>query len=113
MGARTVRLAVAGAFHTELMKPADQVLASALADASLQPSRIPVWSNVDAQPHANPEEFRQLLISQVLRPVLWEQTLRNLLAAGFERFYEIGPGRILAGLLKRIQRKVNCQNVTA
>ncbi len=110
---RTVRLAVAGAFHTPLMKPADESLAKVLSNVVLQPPRVPVWSNVDAQPHTSPEEIRQLLVRQVLQPVLWEQTLRNLLAAGFDRFYEIGPGRVLAGLLKRVQRKVDCQNVTA
>jgi [acyl-carrier-protein] S-malonyltransferase len=114
MGAmKTIRLAVAGAFHTDLMKPADEKLAEALAGVKLQPPRTPVWSNVDARPHRDPEEIRGLLVRQVLRPVLWEQTLRNLLAAGVDRFYEIGPGRVLAGLLKRVERKANCQNVPA
>ncbi|MFL5241639.1 MAG: ACP S-malonyltransferase [Gemmataceae bacterium] len=112
MGARTVRLAVAGAFHTDLMKPADDILALALSKVEIGPPRIPVWSNVDAQPHTDPSEIRGLLIRQVLQPVLWEQTMRNLLASGWERFYEIGPGRVLAGLLKRVQRKVDCQNVS-
>ncbi len=114
MGAmKTIRLAVAGAFHTELMKPADQTLAEALSSVSLQPAKIPVWSNVDAQPHTNPEEIRGLLVRQVLSPVMWEATIRNLLEAGIEEFYEIGPGRVLAGLLKRINRKVKCTNIAA
>jgi [acyl-carrier-protein] S-malonyltransferase len=113
MGGRTVRLPVAGAFHTSLMKPADQVLATALAAVPFERGRLPVWSNVDAQPHTEPDDIRQLLVRQVLQPVQWEQTMRNLLAAGFDRFYEIGPGRVLAGLLKRVQRKVDCQNVSA
>ncbi len=79
----------------------------------MQSPRIPVWSNVDAQPHTSPSEIRQLLIRQVIRPVLWEQTMRNLLAAGLDCFYEIGPGRVLAGLMKRVQRKVDFRNVTA
>lgn len=112
-GARTVRLAVAGAFHTPLMKPADRALAAALAGVEVKPARVPVWSNVDARPHTQPEEIRGLLERQVLQPVLWEQTMRNLLAEGFDCFYEIGPGRVLAGLLKRVQRKVDCRNVTA
>ena len=111
-GGRTVRLAVAGAFHTEIMKPADQTLAAALEGVPLQAPRVPVWSNVDAQPHTDPVEIRRLLVQQVLRPVLWEQTMRNLLARGVDRFYEIGPGRVLAGLLKRVQRKVDCRNVS-
>lgn len=112
-GVRTVRLAVAGAFHTDLMKPADAILAQALAHMPLQPPRLPVWSNVDAQPHVAAEEIRSLLVRQVLQPVQWEQTMRNLLAAGVTRFYEIGPGRVLVGLLKRIHRQVDCQNVPA
>ena len=110
-GGRTIRLAVAGAFHTDLMKPADQALASVLQAIPIQPPRMPVWSNVDARPHQDPEEIRSLLIRQVLQPVLWEQTMRNLLAGGVDRFVEIGPGRVLAGLLKRVQRKVDCRNV--
>jgi [acyl-carrier-protein] S-malonyltransferase len=112
-GGRTVRLAVAGAFHTALMRPADHALAEALNTVEMRPPSVPVWSNVDARPHTDPGEIRQLLVRQVLQPVLWEQTLRNLLAQGIDRFYEIGPGRVLAGLLKRVQRKVDCQNVTA
>jgi [acyl-carrier-protein] S-malonyltransferase len=114
MGAmKTIRLPVAGAFHTDLMKPADQALAAALAGAVLRPPRVPVWSNVDAQPHTDPEEIRGLLVRQVLQPVLWEQTLRRLLAAGVDLFYEIGPGRVLAGLLKRVQRQTKCVNIGA
>ncbi len=112
-GGRTVRLAVAGAFHTALMKPADDALAAALAEVELKPPRVPVWSNVDAHPHTDPGEIRSLLVRQVVQPVLWEATVRNLLAAGFDRFYEIGPGRVLAGLLKRVQRKAECYNVPA
>lgn len=112
-GGRTIRLAVAGAFHTDLMKPADQALESALSDIPIRPPRMPVWSNVDAQLHRDPEEIRGLLIRQVLQPVLWEQTLRNLLEQGIDQFVEIGPGRVLAGLLKRVQRKVECRNVSA
>lgn len=112
-GARPIRLAVAGAFHTALMKPADEALAAAIQGVTFHPARIPVWSNVDAQPHTQPDEIRSLLVRQVLQPVLWEQTMRNLLANGCDRFCEIGPGRVLAGLLKRVQRKVDCRNVTA
>jgi len=112
-GGRTVRLAVAGAFHTDLMKPADRSLAAVLAEIPIQTPRVPVWSNVDAAPHTDPGEIRGLLVRQVLQPVLWEQTMRNLLSEGVERFVEIGPGRVLAGLLKRVQRKAECRNVTA
>ena len=94
------------------MKPADEKLAAALANVEICQPRIPVWSNVDAQPHSDPAEIRSLLVRQVVQPVLWEQSMRNLLAAGVDRFYEIGPGRVLAGLVKRVQRKIDVQNVT-
>ncbi len=109
-GARTVMLAVAGAFHTPLMRPADQALAEALAQVDLRPARIPVWSNVDAQPHQDPAEIRDLLIRQVLEPVRWEDSLRGMLAWGIEQFHEVGPGKVLAGLLKRVHRKADCRN---
>ncbi len=112
-GAKTIRLSVAGAFHTPLMKPADEKLKAALAAVSIRPPRIPVWSNVDARPHTDPDEIRGLLVRQVVEPVRMEDSLRGLLAAGCDRFVEIGPGRVLAGLLKRVQRKVECVNVSA
>ena len=111
--ARTIRLAVAGAFHTRLMKPADDAVAAALANVTINPPRIPVWSNVDARPHTDPDEIRGLLVRQVVQPVLWEQSMRGLLADGADRFVELGPGRVLAGLLKRINRKLDCRNVSA
>jgi len=110
---KPIRLPVAGAFHTELMKPADDQLAVALANVTIHSPRIPVWSNVDAKSHAEPAEIRNLLVRQVLQPVRWEETMRNLLNEGVERFYEIGPGKVLTGLLKRINRKVECRSVPA
>lgn len=112
-GAKTVRLPVAGAFHTDIMKPADQTLAVALEKTSLGFAKIPVWSNVDAKPHTDPAEIRGLLVRQVVQPVQWESTMRGLLASGVEKFYELGPQRVLAGLLKRVDRKIDCVNVQA
>lgn len=108
---KAVPLAVAGAFHTSIMKPADQRLAEALAGVELNEPRIPVVSNVDAQPHDDPEEIRELLIQQVLHPVLWEDSVRYLLREGFDSFYEVGPGRVLRGLMRRIDRGATCQTV--
>jgi [acyl-carrier-protein] S-malonyltransferase len=110
-GAKTATLAVAGAFHTELMRPADQRLAEALRETRFEGARIPVFSNVDAQPHQAAGDFPDLLVKQVLAPVLWEDCVRGLLAAGVDKFYEIGPGKVLKGLLKRIDRKVECVTV--
>ena len=108
---KAMPLAVAGAFHTQVMRPADQRLADVLADVPMQRPKIPVVSNVDAQPHDCPEEIRQLLIQQVLHPVRWEDSMRYLLQEGFDQFYEVGPGRVLRGLLRRIDRKIVCQSV--
>lgn len=110
-GGKTAVLAVAGAFHTQIMRPADMRLAEALAHCALGSPRIPVYSNVDSQPHSDPDEIRDVLVRQVLSPVLWEDCVRGLLAQGVDRFYEIGPGKVLKGLLKRIDRKVDCQSV--
>jgi [acyl-carrier-protein] S-malonyltransferase len=111
-GIRATRLAVAGAFHTSIMKPADEKLAAALSRVEIRTPRIPVWSNVDARPHTDPAEIRDLLVRQVLSTVRWEDTLRGLLAENVERFYEIGPGRVLAGLMKRVHRKADFINVS-
>jgi [acyl-carrier-protein] S-malonyltransferase len=112
-GARTTRLAVAGAFHTPMMAPAVEELAAALAGVSIGKLRIPVWANVSARPYEDNKEIAQLLTRQVVEPVQWEPTIRGLLADGCDRFYEIGPGRVLAGLLKRVVRKVDCRNIAA
>lgn len=112
-GAKTIRLAVAGAFHTPVMQPAVEKLTAALAGVDLAPPMVPVWANVTAKPYADVSEVRATLARQVVEPVRWEDTMRGLLDAGVERFYEIGPGRVLAGLLKRISRKTECRNVAA
>ena len=106
-----MELSVAGAVHTSLMEPADQEVARALADCRLSPPRIPVISNVDAVPHEDPEEIRELLVRQVKSPVLWADSLARLIASGVDQFYEIGPGRVLRGLLKRIDRKIICESI--
>ena len=108
---KTIPLAVAGAFHTSLMQPAVAALSTALAGVRLSPPRIPVVSNVDAAVHHDPEEIRELLVRQVVSPVRWEDSLRYLLAEGYGPYWEVGPGRVLRGLLKRIDRKAQSDGV--
>lgn len=108
---KVIPLKVAGAFHSALMQPAVEKLAAALANVPLNRPRVPVVSNVDAQSHDNPEEIRALLVRQVVEPVRWEASMRHLLDRGFDQFYEIGPGTVLKGLLKRINRKTPCESV--
>jgi len=111
---KVIPLTVAGAFHTPLMQPAYERLAAAVAEAKISTPRIPVISNVDAEAHSDPAEIRQLLVKQLVSPVQWEESMRRLLGQhGVERAYEIGPGRVLTGLMKRIDRKFACENVAA
>lgn len=109
---KAIPLSVAGAFHTPLMKAALETLRGALGSANLSKPRIPVISNVDAQSHDDPEQIRELLVQQVCSPVLWEASQRSLLSQGFDTFWEVGPGRVLRGLLKRIDRKVTCEGTS-
>jgi [acyl-carrier-protein] S-malonyltransferase len=111
---KVIPLAVAGAFHTSLMQSAVERLRTALANVPMQKPRIPVISNVDARPHDDPDEIRELLIRQVCSQVRWEDSMRYLLdEQGINQFYELGPGRVLCGLLKRIARKIPCENIAA
>jgi [acyl-carrier-protein] S-malonyltransferase len=111
---KVIPLAVAGAFHTSLMQSSVERLRKALADVPMKRPRVPVVSNVDARPHDDPNEIRQLLIRQVCSQVRWEDSMRYLLdEQGITQFYELGPGRVLCGLLKRIARKVPCENIAA
>jgi [acyl-carrier-protein] S-malonyltransferase len=110
---KAVPLTVAGAFHTPIMQPAVERLTRALAKVPMNPPRIPVISNVDARPHNDPEEIRSLLVQQVVNPVRWEDSMRYLLGQGFDTFYEVGPGRVLQGLLKRIERSAKVHGASA
>lgn len=103
---KCVRLEVAGAFHTSLMQPAVDRLAAALARAELRAPRIPVVSNVDARPHTDPDEIRGLLAQQVVGVVEWQASVAYILSTGARTAWEIGPGRVLRGLMKRIDRSV-------
>ncbi len=108
-GAKFIRLSVAGAFHTDIMSPAIAPLASAVEQANLTDARIPLVSNVDALSHQSSSEFATLLARQIVSPVLWERSLRAMIAEGVEQFYEIGAGRVLTSTLKRVDRKIPCE----
>lgn len=104
-GARmAVPLQVAGAFHSEIMAPAARKLAEALRDVALRDPRVPVVANVDAQPYSHVEEIPTKLLDQLTSAVRWQQSMEFLLAAGVRTFFEIGPGRVLKGLMRRIDR---------
>ena len=107
---KVIPLSVAGAFHTSLMQPAVDELADALNSVEMKAPRIPVVSNVDAQPHTDPGEMRQLLTQQVVSPVHWADSIGQMLETGVEEFYEVGAGQVLRGLMKRINRKFPFNN---
>ena len=103
----TAPLKVAGAFHSEFMAPAAVSLSEALQDVSFAPPKVPVVSNVDAKPHSETGRIAEKLLAQLVSPVRWRESMEALLADGVERFFEIGPGRVLAGLMRRIHRRAN------
>jgi [acyl-carrier-protein] S-malonyltransferase len=103
---KVVPLSVAGAFHTSLMEPAVAELKTALEAKTMNVGRIPVVSNVDAEPHVQPNEIRELLAKQIVTPVLWEACVRRMIRMGVNKFVEIGTGKVLRGLLKRIDRTI-------
>lgn len=108
---RALPLPVAGAYHSPLMASAQPKLAAALTAVAMQAPVVPVISNVTARPHEGPEAIRQRLVEQVTSSVLWEQSVRYLLAQGITRFIELGPGTALTGFLKRIEKSAVILNV--
>ncbi|OEU21657.1 malonyl-CoA ACP transacylase [Fragilariopsis cylindrus CCMP1102] len=108
----TVRLAVAGAFHTDFMAPAVSSLEDVLKEVEIKKPRIPVISNVDAKPHSDPETIKKLLATQVTSPVLWENTMDLMLSKDFEKAYELGPGKVVSGILKRFSKTAECTNIS-
>ncbi len=108
---RAVPLQVAGAYHSRLMASAQPKLEAELSRVVVRASRIPVIANVSAEPHGEPGSIRELLVRQVCASVLWEASIRHLVAKGFTRFIELGPGKALTGFLKRIAPEAQSLNV--
>jgi [acyl-carrier-protein] S-malonyltransferase len=106
-GAKLVKeLVVSGAFHSPLMASARDGLLHALRETHIADARIPVYTNVTAEPVRSAEEIRDLLHRQLTSPVRWEQSVRNMVRDGATRFTEVGPGKVLQGLVKRISPEV-------
>ena len=110
---KAVRLEVAGAFHTRMMSGAADALAKALDDTEItEPSQTRIIANIDAEYYQTGEKIKEGLVKQLTCPILWQKCMERLLDDGVEMFYEIGPGRVLTGLMKRISRKTNVVNLS-
>lgn len=103
---RALKLKVGGAFHSPCMEPARAELADAIAATEIVKPICPVYQNVDALPHTDPAEIKALLIAQLTAPVRWTQTIRNMIADGATEFVELGPGKVLQGLIAKIDPSV-------
>ena len=110
-GTKAVALSVSGAFHSSLMNEASRKMGEILKTANISDARVPVVSNRDAGPTMKSEEIRQNLVGQIDHPVLWEDSIQTMIRGGAETFVEIGPGRVLSGLVRKIDRKKNTLNV--
>lgn len=103
---RAMKLKVGGAFHSPLMQPAQEELSEAIANAKFQTPVCPIYQNVDGKPHTDPEEIKENLIKQLTAPVRWTQDVEAMIADGANEFVELGPGAVLQGLVKKINRQV-------
>jgi len=109
---RAIPLVVAGAYHSRLMQSAREKVANALASLPMGEPKVSVVSNVTARPAASVAEIKDLLIRQVTSPVRWSESMQWLISQGFTRFIELGPGNVLSGLMKRINRDVEMLSVS-
>lgn len=110
-GGKFIALRVSGPFHSRLLRPAGEKLAAILSHVDIKPPRVPVVANVTAGYVTTGEEVKELLVRQVSSPVRWEDSMRELLAAGYRTFIEVGPGKTLSGFLKHIDRHARCLRV--
>lgn len=108
---RALKLPVSGAFHSPFMEPAREELAAAIESTSFKRPICPVYQNVNAQPVTDPVEIKKNLISQLTAPVLWTQIVENMIAGGATSFTEIGPGKVLQGLVKKVDRQMETTGI--
>lgn len=109
---RALKLKVGGAFHSPLMMPAQEELAEAIEAADFKAPVCPVYQNVDAKPHTDPAEIKENLIKQLTAPVRWTQDVEAMAADGADEFIELGPGAVLQGLVKKINRKATVSGLS-
>jgi [acyl-carrier-protein] S-malonyltransferase len=103
---RALEIPVNGAFHSSYMEPARVELAAGIEQTEFQPAKLPIYQNVDALPHTDSAEIKANLLQQLTSPVRWTQTIQAMVAAGISEFVEAGPGKVLSGLVKKVDRKL-------
>jgi [acyl-carrier-protein] S-malonyltransferase len=108
---RALILPVGGAFHSPLMEPAREELAAAIAEVELKEPMCPVYQNVTASGVTSPDEIKQNLIAQLTAPVKWTQTMKQMIADGVTSVTEVGPGKVLQGLFKKVERELETMSV--
>ena len=108
---KAVELVVSGAFHSPLMQAAQEGLKKALEETDFRDAKVPVYSNVEAKPVTDSNQIRDLLYRQLTMPVLWQNLIKNMIGDGVARTFEVGPGKVLKGLQKRIDRGVPCTEI--
>lgn len=109
---RVIPLEVSGPFHSSLMKPASSQLQAVLDGLKMQNAKIPVVANVTAEPMSKDSEIKEKLIEQLYSPVLWEDSVQKMIDLGVDTFIEVGPGKVLSGLIKKINRSVKTYSVS-
>jgi [acyl-carrier-protein] S-malonyltransferase len=110
-GKKAVLLPVSAPFHSPLMKPAGERLEKALEEISVSDLKVPVVTNVEAEVNTSKDRVKGLLVAQVSSPVRWEESMRKMIEKGIEHLFEIGPGKVLSGLMKRIDSRVETKNL--
>lgn len=109
---RALMLPVGGAFHSPLMEPAREELAAAIEETKFNTPNCPIYQNVDGLPYSDPKKIKENLINQLTAPVRWTQTVENMTADGISSFVESGPGRVLQGLIKKVDRKLETASIS-
>lgn len=109
---RALQLSVNGAFHSPFMEPARLELAEGIEATDVKNANIPVFQNVTAKAHTNSAEIKENLLKQLTAPVRWTQTVQNMLAAGATEFVESGPGKVLCGLVKKVDRSIPVSQIS-
>ena len=108
---KVIKLAVSGPFHSCLMQSAEEKLYDELQNYNIKNAHLPIYANVSAKPITKPSDIKETLTKQITGSVLWEDSIKNMISAGIRTFIEVGPKRVLSGLISRIDKSIQILNV--